>query len=517
MATGSFPVTGRLWYQLKTTGWPGNGPGLSRLLRKHEPCHRLVTCALNVRLFGSMSFTSLTPTGKSNVETDGDGTAAEALAPTVATVEIEKARQQKRRFDFLIMAVLFFLALGTYVYGVESTAFHQDESRWLNRAHYLTDLTDPFGPTWNDQYLTRGQPPVGSYMMGIGLLVQGRDLNTNNAYDFRRSYEFNRAIDALPDHDDLIAGRRWNSLLGALAVGAVYLIVRQLTNPIGGIAGSLFLIANPLQTWHNRLALADTTLTITLALLMLCVIQLMRRPSWWWAIAAGVLIGIGGANKFTPLALIAPLGIIGALMLIRGWLDRRQLRTSTPGSIFGLPSFHDAGWKLVSIPFTALATFVLIYPYLWPNPVGRTLTLIRFRQDEMANQYRLYPRFRTDTPMDALSKTINALGQAWSSTGEFLSQIGLQTVGDHLSLLDLVLASLGLALLLMVGLRKGLRSAELVVATLILFQTATIILSMRVDFERYYLPILLGEVVAIGCSVGYIAGWLQTRRLPDRR
>lgn len=464
-----------------------------------------------------MSFTSLTPTDQPNVETNDHVLAMKTLAPASPTVEIKKDRRQKRRIDCLMMALLFLLAMGTYLSGIDSTAFHQDESRWLNRVHYLTDLADPFGPTWNDQYLTRGQPPVGSYMMGVGLLVQGRDLETNKAYDFRRSHEFNRANDAIPDHDDLIAGRRWNSFLGALAVGAVYLIVRQLTNPIGGIAGSLFLIANPLQTWHNRLALADTTLTITLALLMLCIIQLMRRPSWWWAISAGVLIGIGGANKFTPLALIAPLGAIGAVMLIRGWFDRRQLRSSTPGSIFFLPSFEDAGWKLISIPFTALATFVLIYPYLWPNPVERTLTLIQFRQDEMANQYRLYPRFRTDTPIDALGKTINALGHAWSSTGDFLSQIGMQTIGDRLSLLDLVLATLGLVLLLIVGLRKGLRSAELVVATLILFQTATIILSMRVDFERYYLPILLGEVVAIGCSVGYIAGWLQTRRLPTIR
>src|SRR5690606_22030726 len=113
---------------------------------------------------------------------------------------------------------------------------------------------------------------------------------------------------------------------GAVSASLVYLIVRQLTNPAGGIVGALFLVANPLQSWHNRLALADTTLTLTLALLMLVVIQLMRRPSWGWTVAAGVLIGIGGANKFTPLALAAPLALIGAVMIVRGWLDRRSLR-----------------------------------------------------------------------------------------------------------------------------------------------------------------------------------------------
>src|SRR5690606_22279684 len=160
------------------------------------------------------------------------------------------------------------------------------------------------------------------------------------------------------------------------------------------------------------------------------------------------------------------------------------------------------GWMLLSIPFTALATFVLVYPYLWPDPIRRTLMLIDFRRDEMANQYRLYPRFRTDTPLDALERTIDALGQAWSSTQHVLSSAGWATAADRLSLLDVILAAAGLIALVVVGWIKGLRSAELAIASLIVFQAATIILSMRVDFERYYLPILLGEVVAIGCAVG---------------
>lgn len=421
-------------------------------------------------------------------------------------------RRRSRLIDIAIMAVVFLVALVTYVSGIEQTAFHQDESRWINRAHYLEGLLDPFGPTWNDQYLTRGQPPVGSYMMGIGLTVQGRDLDTNKAYDFRRTREFNQAFGTIPEHADLVAGRRWNSFLGAVSASLVYLIVRQLTNPAGGIVGAAFLVANPLQTWHNRLALADTTLTLTLALLMLAVIALMRRPSWGWAIAAGVLIGIGGANKFTPLALVAPLALLGAVLLVRGWIDRRSLRGTRAWGPLGLPPFRDLGWMLVSIPFTALATFVVIYPYLWPDPIGRTLVLIRFRQDEMANQYRLYPQFRTDGPMDALERTVVALGDAWSSTRHVLDAIGMSSLAGYVSPLDIVLAAAGIAVLAWIGIRKGLRSAELAIVALIIFQTATIVLTMRVDFERYYLPILLGEVVAIGTVVGVVVQ-LVTRAL----
>lgn len=428
---------------------------------------------------------------------------ATARRLTLPASELRHARTRNRTIDIAIMSIVFLVALATHLSGVESTPFHKDESRWLNRAHYITDLADPFGPTWNDQFLSRGQPPVGSYMMGIGLLLQGRDLDTNNAYDFRRNEDFNRGLGTFPERDDLMAGRRWNSFLGAVAAAAVYLIVRQLTNPVGGVVGALFLIANPLQLWHNRLALADTTLTLTLALLMLCVIQLMRKPGWGWAIATGVLIGLGGANKFTPIALVVPLAGIGALLILRGWRDIRALKSARPGGLRGLPPFRDLGWMLLSTPVTALATFILVYPYLWPNPISRTLTLIRFRQAEMANQYRLYPRFRTDTPLDALDKTVVALGQVWSSTHQLLSTIGLPSMGDRLSMLDVVLAAAGMLLLLRVGIGKGLRSAELAIVGLVIFQTATIIMSMRVDFERYYLPILLGMVVAIGCAAGY--------------
>jgi hypothetical protein len=290
--------------------------------------------------------------------------------------------------------------------------------------------------------------------------------------------------------------------------------VRRLTNPVGGIVGALFLISNPLQTWHNRLALADTTLTLTLALLLLCLIQLMRKPSWTWALLTGLLIGIGGANKFTPMALAAPLAAIGALLLLRGWWDRRQLRSTTRGFL-GFPPLTDLGWMLLSLPVTTGATFVLIYPYLWPNPIGRTLELIRFRREEMDMQYLLYPKFRTDSPVEAFDRTMYALGEAWSSTRGVFDWAGSPSLGDTLSRLDLALAAAGLACLLVVGLAKGLRSPELVVASVIVVQTATIILTMRVDFERYYLPILLGFVVSIGCCVGY-AGRVVQRLLARR-
>lgn len=414
-------------------------------------------------------------------------------------------RNRQRRLDIILSFLIFLIGFSFYWSGIDTQDYHADESRWINRAHYLEDLADPFGPTWNHQYLSRGQPPIGSYSIGLGLVLQGRDLDTNPAFDFRRSDTWNRQYGTYPDDDDLMAARRWNAFLGGISAALIYIVVRQLSNPVGGIAAAVLLLANPLEIWYSRIALADATLTVTLALLYLGTIKFMRNPRWWLAIVIGVLIGIGGGNKFTPLALSVPLAAIGGLLLLRGWWFRWKNRELQSSSFWRLPALTDMSWMLISTPIVALATFVITYPYLWPDPIRRTLYMIRFRQMEMDNQYNLNPQFQTDSPWQSLQMTWDTLGNTWSSTLQIFQWLRLDQVGELLSTLDLWLAIAGCVLLTVIGIRKGIRSAELMIAALIIFQLATIILNMRVAFERYYLPIMFGEFVAAGVTVGYIA------------
>lgn len=414
------------------------------------------------------------------------------------------ARIRARRFDIVAVVLIFLVGFGWYLSGMEDQDYHLDESRWINRAHFIEDILDPFGPTWNHQYLSRGQPPVGSYSIGLGLLVQGRDLHTNPAYDFRRVRAWNEEYGTLPSNEDLMAARRWNTFLGAVSGSVLYLVVRNLTNAAGGITAAVFFLANPLEIWYNRIALADSTLTLTLAMLFLATVHFMRKPRWWLAIAIGILIGLGGGNKFTPLALCVPMAGIGSLLWLRAWWFRRKHPQLQSESFWRLPAFSDMSWMLMSTPFVALATFIVSFPYLWPDPIRRTLYMLDFRQKEMDNQYRLNPHFQTNSPLESLQMTYDTLGNTWSSTLQMFQWLQLDRVGKILSGADLWLAMAGVALLTVVGIRKGLRSAELMVAALIVFQLATIILTMRVAFERYYLPIMFGEFVAIGCTVGYL-------------
>jgi hypothetical protein len=402
----------------------------------------------------------------------------------------------------LLALFVFVVAFLHYNSEVTTTPFHPDESRWINRAHYLEDLLDPFGPTWNDQYLTRGQPPMGSYVMGAGLLIQGRDLDTNRAWDYRRSGDWNVQNGMYPTQDDLHTGRRTDVFFGALAVAVTFLAVRLLSNTVGGLVGAAILTYHPLQAWHDRLALADTTLTLTLATLVLTLILLVRRPGWFKALAVGILIGLGGANKLTPMALafvVAAAG--GALLLWTIWRNAQARLRGEPWYRL-VPGIQHLSWMLISAPVVAGATFVAVYPYLWRNPIANTLRVLSFRQNEMDQQARIYPQFAVETTGEAIRKTWTSLADRWSATEWILERIGLDRMASALSPLDLILAMIGVVLVAILAAQMPFRSGHMLVALILIVQVATIVLAMRTDFERYYLPIVLATAVFAGAGVG---------------
>lgn len=405
----------------------------------------------------------------------------------------------------LIALVLFTIAFAHYESDVDTTAFHPDESRWLNRAHYVEDLLDPFGPTWNDQYLTRGQPPMGSYVMGIGLLVQGRDLDTNRAWEYRRGGEWNVANGMYPTPEDLRTGRMTNVFIGSVAVVVTFFAIRLLSNTFGGIVGALILTFHPLQSWHNRLALADTTLTLTLAALVLALILLVRKPSWFRALAVGILVGLGGANKLTPMALAFVVAGVGAVLLV--WTLYRNNQDRPAGAPWHtvIPGVHHLSWMLLSAPVIAGATFIAVYPYLWKKPIEHTMLLLDFRQNEMENQARIYPRFAVETTGEAIQKTWDSLAGRWSATEWIAAELGPNGIAENLAPLDLVLAIIGTVFLTTLAVQLPLKSGHLIVMLILIVQVVTIILAMRTDFERYYLPIVLSIAILAGSGMGLLS------------
>ncbi len=425
--------------------------------------------------------------------------------------------------DTLIAFGLFALAFWHFLGFVEDPnrdkiGLHRDEARWIHRSYFIEELFHPNSPTWSgDNILTLGQPPLGSYLMGIGLWIQGRELGPNGFYNFNHNFAWNEARGNVPEWEDLYAGRRTNAFVGALTVVLVYLIVRKLSGRVGGIIGALILIPHPLNTYLTTFAGSDALLIFLVAASALMAIFLAERPTWPRAIGLGILIGLGGATKLTPIALAFPLAALGVAILAYGLPGRlraanapaepgvtrpprwRRLLATVDGNERAL------GWMLLTLPAVAFATFIAVYPYLWSDPIGKTKLLFDYRSEEMSNQSDLWENTRVDGPIEAIERVRDQLGGR-TSTGRWLSE-EIAVRFDHAPYwpgADIKLGTLGLLLLVGWAMMYGPKSPHTLALIIVAGEAGLIVLFMQVDFNRYHLPILLTLAIGVGFFAGQV-------------
>jgi len=406
--------------------------------------------------------------------------------------------------DIVIALVLFAVSLGANFDAIPTTPTHPDESRWLNRAYYVQDLGDPFGPTWQDYVTTQGQPPLGSIVMGIGLAIQGKPLDSVKVWDFAYGSDWNTWAGANPSDEIRTAGRRTNAVVGALVVATVYILGRLMTNRVGGAIGALFLAFHPLHIMLSTQALSDETLALLLALIFLAGWWFAKRPTWTRAIALGILLGLGGAVKLTPLLLSGPLAAFGVLRLL---LDRDQ-------------TARRYALKMVMQPIIAFVTFIAIYPYLWVAPIRRTWNLYAFRASEMSDQGTAWPDAAVKNPLDALGRFGAYLANT-STSRHVLKPVATFFGADHVPAgLDFIPAVAGLLILLWWVAKRGFWTPEAMVALLMGTEAATLVFGMKTDFYRYHLPIVIIMAVCITTCAGVawkaaldvVRGWLSRRQ-----
>ena len=406
----------------------------------------------------------------------------------------------------LISVILFVLALWVGLDNVATTLYHRDESRWVGRAYFINELLHPGSATWSDSDLTRNQPPLGSYLMGLGLTLQGHDTTTTAnrlLYDFNRSERWNQLRGRVPSLEDRQAGRRTDSVVGALVVVLVFLIAARLTNVIGGIAAGLILIPNGLHIYLASLADSDMVLTFCIAAAVLTAITIADRPTWWRVVLLGILLGLGGSAKLSPLLVAGVVGAYGVLLLLAGQAWRR--RDDEQRISIGV------GLMFLTVPFISFATFVLSYPYLWPDPLRRTINVFTFRDSEMTSQGDLWANLQVHGVFDVIKRIRFHLGEqysvsAWASA-QASDRFGFSW---NLPWLDLALGVTGLGLLFLFACAFGMRSKYALACLIMFSQVGIIVAGMEADFDRYYEPILITFCIGTGFLIGQVVTWLAS-------
>ena len=408
---------------------------------------------------------------------------------------------------------LFAIALSHNLANVETTPFHRDESRWVGRAYFLEEaIRDPLGATWDDSELTRNQPPLGSYLMGLGLMLQGVDTDTtrnNQLYDFEHDFEWNVLRGRQPSAEAMQAGRRTNAVVGALLAVTVFLIGWQIAGVIGGAIAGLMLVYHPLATHMSSWAGSDALLALTVALAGLTAIRLTDRPGWGKALLLGAMLGLGAATKLSPLLVAGGVGGVGAMFLIAGQPWTRGAAGSRQQTL---------GWMFLTTPFVAFATLVAVYPFLWAAPVARLRLMLAFRENEMDNQGNIpaqgtpgWTSIAVDGGLpDAISRTRFWLGDALTTgrvLGDWVSDRTPWSI--NLAPMDLVFGVIGIGLLTMMILLQGPVSRRGGAMLILLGQAVVIWVGMRADFDRYQLPILVTLLAGVAVSVGAVVSAIQ--------
>ncbi len=425
--------------------------------------------------------------------------------------EAAQSRSPRARWglNLLLATFLFAISFSINIANLEQTDLHPDETRWLNRAHYIEDFGNPYGENWQDYYLTRGQPPGGSYLMGIGLFLQGQPLDANGVWDFHYGTDWNRIAGAVPDEDVLMAGRRTNAVVGALVVVFAFFAASMLTNRIGGVFAALFLAYHPLHITLSTQALSDELLALSLAVTFVAGFKFASRPALGWALVMGVSLGIGGATKLAPLALSFVLAAFGVLWLVLQYRQRGK-------SALGWPASRKAILLIVQ-PAISGFVFVAMYPFLWVAPIRRSLDLLDFRRAEMASQARIWPWALVENPKDAFMRYGEQLHDAYSTTRHAQQWID-RNLGVPISnpiSFDFIVVAIGGILLLKIVIQRGLWSPHAMVALLMAAEVGAVTVGLGVDFYRYYLPVLVVNSVLVGVAFG--EGSSQLRHLLARK
>jgi hypothetical protein len=426
--------------------------------------------------------------GVASISTGCQGTSKSRDYPLGRWQSGQTAHRHRVLYTEIIAVVgVALLAFALADAAARSPNFNPDESRWLSRAHYVAALAQPFGPTWTDQYMTRGQPPLGSYAMGIGLLAQGRDLQTNAPWDYSQTWEQNIALGHKPGPADLGAGRRTSAALVALTAVALIGVARvYLSIPWSIGAGALFAI-HPFTSYIGSIAMSDALFGLLIALAAWAAASFARCPSWRRAVLIGVLLGLGGATKLSPLAVAAGLSATGVLAFVVPAIRRRHFAPD------------EAAYAVLGIVIAVVAalTFIASYPYLWPNPIAHTRHLFAFRVEEMAAQSSDWPVMAVPNRVEALRRVNVNFTERYNLSASLIALFGGAKTASMVRQGEFLIPVLGLVLMAGMAVRDGPYSPSASVLAVLGGQVLITILGMRSEFDRYHVPMaLLGAVAA---------------------
>lgn len=253
-------------------------------------------------------------------------------------------------FVFLLALLTFF-----HLWGIPLVPFHPDESTQLfMSSDFETLFIQPASMAWDPareedlrQHYREFDAPLTRYTIGLGRWIR-RLPALSVDWEWPKTWQGNSLAGALPEPQLLYTGRFMVTLLLEVSLVLIYCSGYHLGGYRMGLLAVLCLGTNALVLLHSRRAMAESALTMGIALAIWSFLQGEKRP---WFAGAGIALAFNA--KQSALALL-PVGLVAVCWLSRG--------TTNPTR------------KIVRNVCVYLGVFGLITlalnPLLWSNPGG---------------------------------------------------------------------------------------------------------------------------------------------------
>jgi len=232
--------------------------------------------------------------------------------------------------------------------------------------------------------------------------------------------------------------------------------------------------------------MADALFGLLIVLAAWAAASFGRKPDWRRATLLGVLLGLGGATKLSPLAVAAGLSAAGVLGFAVTTIRRRRF----------VPQEAAYAARGVVVGIAALLAFIASYPYLWSNPIAHTRHLLAFRIEEMAAQSADWPVMAVPNRAEALRRVHLNFTERYNLAASVISWLG-GTPPHLIRQLEFLIPVLGIVLMSGRAIRDGPYSPRALVLAVLGSQVLVTILGMRSEFDRYHVPMaILGAIAA---------------------
>jgi hypothetical protein len=226
-----------------------------------------------------------------------------------------------------------------------------------------------------------------------------------------------------------------------------------------------------------------------------------RGPSMRWGVMAGALLGLAFASKLTAIIAIVAIVLWGGWTLLSGPLAQ-LLPTSLHLTIAG--GQRSILWALLVVG-VGLVTFVATNPFLYRDPVGRTLLLFQNRQTEMHTQAEVDPE-----------RAVTSIGQSARLVWRNSLIEDTWTESRLHRPVEAVLAVIGLGWL---ALRAVRHRAEAMVLLWVVGFFGGVTVGLGYVLDHYFVPTAIMGLILTGLTVGWgtEAAWNAARRVSRRR